>query len=175
MLGEIGRYARGVRLAQGQRAGAGFDQQAVGVAVVAAFKFDDFVAVGVTARQTDGAHGGFGSRVHHPHHVHGRHQFGNQLRHFNFHLGRRAKAQAALRRFNDRIADRRVVVSQHHRAPGTDVVDITFAVDVEQVSPVRPFDKQRHTANAVECTHRRVNPAWDYLFCLGIQTFGLAV
>ncbi|MNZ91243.1 hypothetical protein D3C78_1102200 [compost metagenome] len=175
MLGKVSRHARGVWLAQGQRTRTGFHQQAVRVAVVAAFKLDDFIAVGVAARQTNGAHGGFGPRVHHAYHIHGRHQFGDQLRHFNFHLGRGAKAQAALRRFDDRVADRRVVVPQYHWAPGTDVVDIGFAVDVEQVSPVRPFDKQRHTANAVECTHRRVNPAWDYLFCLGIQTFGLAV
>ncbi len=145
------------------------------MAVVAAFELDDFIAVGVAARQADGAHGGFGARVHHAHHIHRRHQLGDQLRHFDFHLGRRAEAQAALRRFDHRVADRRVVMPQHHRPPGTDIVDIGLAVGIEQVSPVCALDKQRHTAYAGECTHRRVYPAGDQLLRLGVQTFGLAV
>ena len=92
MLSEIRGYAWRIGLAQGQRAGACFHQQTVGVTVIAAFEFDDFVAMGIAACQTDGAHGGFGAGVHHPHHIHGGHQLGDQLRHFDFHLGRRAKA-----------------------------------------------------------------------------------
>ena len=92
MLSEIRRYARRVRLAESQRAGAGFHQQAVGVTVVASFELDDFVAAGEAACQANGAHGGFGAGVYHAHHIHGRHQFSNQFRHFDFHFGWRAEA-----------------------------------------------------------------------------------
>ncbi len=60
--------------------------------VVAAFKFDDLIAAGETARQADGAHCRFRTGVHHTHHVHGRHEFSDQLRHFHFHLGWCAEA-----------------------------------------------------------------------------------
>ena len=60
--------------------------------VIATFKFDDLIATGETARQTDCAHRRFRTGVHHTHHIHGRHKFSDQLRHFHFHLGRRAEA-----------------------------------------------------------------------------------
>ena len=122
--------------------------------VVAAFEFDDFVTAGKTARQTNGAHGGFGTGVHHTYHVHGGHQFSHQLRHGHFHFGRRAEAQPARGGFNNRITDSRVVMTQHHRPPGTDVIDIGFAVDVIQIGAVRTFDKQRCTADAGEGADR---------------------
>ena len=154
VLREICRYARGVRLAERQRAGTGLHQQAVRMAVVTAFKLDDFIATGKTARQADGAHGRFGTGVHHTHHVHGRHQFGHQLRHFHFHFGWRTEAQAALGGFNYRVTNGRMVVPQHHRPPGTHIIDIGFAIDIIQIRAVSTFDKQRRTAHAGEGAHR---------------------
>ena len=49
VAGEIGGHAGGTGVAEGEQAAAGFDQQAVGMAVVAAFKFYDFVAAGIAA------------------------------------------------------------------------------------------------------------------------------
>ncbi|EJK92630.1 hypothetical protein UUU_06160 [Klebsiella pneumoniae subsp. pneumoniae DSM 30104 = JCM 1662 = NBRC 14940] len=174
MFGEIGRDARRVRLAEGQRAGTGFHQQAVGMAVVAAFELNDFVASGEAARQANGAHGGFGTGVHHPHHIHGRHQLGHQGRHFHFHFGRRAKAQAAGCRLDHRIANSRVVVAQHHRTPGTDIIDIGFPIHVIEVSAIRAFDKQRCAADAGESAHRRVNAAGDQFARSVVQIFRFA-
>ncbi len=91
MFGEIGRDARRVRLAEGQRAGTGFHQQAVGMAVQPSNLM--ILSRPLKPRAANGAHGGFGTGVHHPHHIHGRHQLGHQGRHFHFHFGRRAKAQ----------------------------------------------------------------------------------
>ncbi|MNR03585.1 hypothetical protein D3C85_1194840 [compost metagenome] len=161
MFGEICRNARRVRLAEGQRAGTGFHQQAIGVAVVAAFKFDDFVAAGKATRQTNGAHGRFRTGVHHAYHVHSRDQFGHQLRHFHFHLGWCAETQTALRRFNHRIANGWVVMTQHHRTPGADIIDIGFAIHIVQIRAVRTFDKQRRAADAGKGANGRVDPAWD--------------
>ena len=87
------------------------------MAVIAAFKLDDFVTTGIAAGETNRAHGGFGAGVHHTHHIHAGHQLAHQGGHFHFHLGRRTKAQAAHGRFGHRIANGGVVVPQHHRAP----------------------------------------------------------
>lgn len=174
MFGEISRHARRVRLAEGQRAGTGFHQQAVGMAVVAAFELDDLVAAGEAARQANRAHGGFGTGVHHAHHIHGRHQLGYQRRHFYFHFGRRAKAQAAGRRLDHRVADRRMVVAQHHRTPGADIIDIGFPIHVIEVSAIRAFDKQRGAADAGEGADRRVNAAGDQFTRGVVQIFRFA-
>ena len=171
MLSEIGRYARRVWLAERQRAGAGFHQEAVGVAVIATFEFDDFVAMGEAARQANGAHGGFGAGVNHAHHVHAGHQLAHQLGHFHFHLGWRAEAQTARSRFNHRVTDVGVVMTQHHRAPRTDIIDIAFAVGVIQIRTVSAFDEQRHTAHTGKCTYRGVHTAGDQALRCGIQVF----
>ena len=153
MFREISRHPRGVWLAEGQRAGTGFHQQTVGMAVITTFELDDLVTAGKTARQTDSAHGRFGTGVHHTHHVHRWHQLGDQLRHFDFHLGWRAEAQAALSGFNHRVADRRVVVPQYHRAPGADVIDIGFTIHIIQICAIRTFDKQRGATHAGKGAH----------------------
>ncbi len=51
MFREICRHARRVRLTKRQRARTGFDQQAVCVAVVAAFEFDNLIAASKTTRR----------------------------------------------------------------------------------------------------------------------------
>ena len=54
-VGDLFRHAGRAGNAEGRDAGAGFDQQAVGVAVVAALEFDDDLAAGGGAGQADGA------------------------------------------------------------------------------------------------------------------------
>ena len=68
VVGERERVLRGLRRnarragnAEGRNAGAGLDQQRVGVAVITTFKFDDKVAPGESARQPDGRHAGLGA------------------------------------------------------------------------------------------------------------------
>ena len=144
------------------------------MAVVAAFELDNFVTAGEAAGQANGAHGGFGTGVHHADHIHGRDQLGDQRRHFNFHLRRRAKAQAAFGGFNDRVADGRMVMTQHHWAPGADIIDIRFTINVVKVSAVGALDKQRRTADAGERTYRRVHAAGNKFTRSVIQIFRFA-
>jgi len=94
VLGEVCRYACRAWHTLGQQAGTGLDQQAVGVAVVAAFELDDGVATGVATGQTNGAHRRLGTGADHAHHFHRRHQRADQVGHLGFHRGRRAVRQA---------------------------------------------------------------------------------
>ena len=144
------------------------------MAVIAPFKFDDFVTAGKATGQANGAHRRFGTGVHHPHHIHRGDQFGHQLRHFDFHFRRRAKAQAAFRGFNHRVANGRMVMAQYHGSPGADIIDIRFTVDIVQPGAVGAFDKQRCTADAAKGADRRVHAAGDEFTCGAIECFRFA-
>ena len=41
-----------------------------------------------------------------------------------------------------------MVVAQHHRTPGADIIDIGLSIHVIEVSAIRAFDKQRGAADA---------------------------
>ena len=65
--GDVGRHPGRTRLAEGERAGTGLHQQTVGVAVITALELDQSVAPGVTASETNRAHGRLGAGRHQTH------------------------------------------------------------------------------------------------------------
>ena len=79
-----------------QCAGAGFDQQTVGVAVVAAGELDDLVAVGERPGQPDGAHAGLGAGADQPDRLHRWQRATDDLGQFDFLFHGRTEAGAAL-------------------------------------------------------------------------------
>ena len=95
----VGREIRGDTrrggYAQGQCAGACLDQKRVRVPVVAAFEFDDGVAAGESARQSNRRHGRLGARVDHAYLLERRHQRADRVCHFCFDGGGGAKAEAS--------------------------------------------------------------------------------
>ena len=154
VFGEIGRNARAVRLTQGQGAGTGLDQQGVGVAVVAALEFDDLVAAGVATGQTDGAHGGFGAGVDHPHLLHGGDDLADFLGHQHFDLGRRTVAQPLLNGLDDGGLDGRVVVTQQHGAPGADVIHVGLTIHIIEIGAIGVIDEAGRAADPIEGADR---------------------
>jgi hypothetical protein len=125
-----------------KQAGAGLDQQAVGMAVVAALELDQHVAAGVAAGQADGAHRRLGAGRNQAHHVHRRHQFAQQVGDLDFLLGRRAEGEAIDDGGLDGGDHLRVGVAEDHRAPGADVVGVPLAVGVLHFGPT-PFWKKQ--------------------------------
>ena len=87
-LGYTGR----ARHTKSERARAGLNQQRIRMPVVAAFKFDDLVAAGGPAGETNSAHGGFGTRVTHAQQIHRGHVAANNFCHFAFDLRGAAEA-----------------------------------------------------------------------------------
>lgn len=61
------------------------------MAVVAAFELDGEVAAGEAAGHAQGAHGGFGARVHQAHHLHGGDGGGDLFGELDFAFGGRSK------------------------------------------------------------------------------------
>ena len=93
-VGDRGRHAGGRWLPERQRAGAGLHEQAVAMAVVAAFELHDLAAAGESARKPQRRHRRFGARRNEPHHLDRRQQAAQRFGHLDFDLGRRAEGQA---------------------------------------------------------------------------------
>ena len=130
---EGGRNTRGGRRAEGRKPGAGRHQQMIGVAVVAAGKFDDEIAPGGGARQADGAHGGLGARGHEPHLFESRIGLHHPFRQFHFRLAGRSKGRAGTAGLIDGLDDLRMRMPQDQRSPGTHEIDVAIAVNIENV------------------------------------------
>ena len=161
MFGKVGGNACGRRVAEGEQAAAGFDQQAVGMAVVAAFKFDDFVASGKAACEADGGHGRFGAGADEAQPFDGRHDFGDFFGDDDFAFGGRAERQTAQRRFAHGFDDFGVRMSDNRRPPRTDVIGVACAVFVPNIRAFGFFDEARHAADAAECADGGIHAAGD--------------
>ena len=171
MFGQCGRHSRGTGNPERQRAGTGLHQQRIGMTVVAALEFDDGVAPGKSPGQANRAHGRLGTGADHPHHVHGRHQFAKPRGHSRFDLRRGTIAEPPVHRLVNGLTHGGMRVSQHHRAPGTDIVDITLAFRGPDVRALGPLDEDRCPAHALEGPDRRIDTAWDHRFGLLKQFF----
>jgi hypothetical protein len=140
--GEVGRHAARTRVAEGERAGTGLHQQAVGVAVVAALELHDRVTPGEAARQADGTHGRFGAGTDQTHLFDRRHALAQHFRHQYFRFRRRTERKPADSRLLHRADHLRMRMSEDGRAPRTDVVDVFGAVGIPQPRPA-PRVKKR--------------------------------
>ena len=95
MFGEIGGHTGGGWVAEGEQAAAGFHEQAVGMAVVAAFEFHDSVAPRVAACQADGRHGGLGAGADQPQPLYAGHQAADFFGNYDFGFSGGAERQPA--------------------------------------------------------------------------------
>ena len=171
VLGEIGRHAGGRRVAEGEQAAARFHQQAVGMAVVAALEFDDFVAAGKAACQADGRHGGFCARADQAHLFDAGHEFGDFFGNHDFALGGRAKRQPAQGRFAHGFNHFGMGVADNRRPPRADVVNIARAVGIPHIGALGLLDETRHAADTAEGAHGRIDAAGNDVFGAGEKLF----
>ena len=134
------------RCSERERAASGFDEERVGVSVIAALELQDLVARGGEmrrARDSHGAHRRLGARADEADALDRRHQRADTLAQRDFERARRAETGAAPRRRRERFHEplRRVTVDE--RTPRHDVVDEPVAVDVLDVRARRAPDEQR--------------------------------
>ena len=85
----------------------------------------------------------------------------SQMRSRQFDLERagRAEAQALLDGLGHRGNDFGMGMAGDHRPPGADVVDVSIAVDVDQVGALGAFDERRRAADRGERAYRRIDAA----------------
>ena len=175
VLRVVRRYAERIRHARRHDTRAGAHEQSVGVAVIAAVELDDLVPSGVAACGADRAHDRLRTGIDHAHHLDRRHHAADQLRHLDLRAGRRTVAQSVLRRLNDRLADRREVVTQNHRSPRTDEVDVFVSVLIPHAGLVRLCDEPRCRPNRAKRANRRVDAARNAHDRAVKQLFGYGV
>ena len=150
-------------------AGAGLDQQRVGVAVIAALELDDEVAAGEAAGQADGGHAGLGAGADEAHLLDGREAAADELGEVRLAGMGCAEAGAAASGFADRFDHRREGVAQDHRAPGAEEVDVAVAVGVVEVRALGPHDEWRMAADGAEGADRRVDSAGKVMLGAAFQ------
>lgn len=101
--------------------------------MVAAFKFDDFVAVGKTACQTDGSHRRFRAGADEAQPFDRRHNFGNLFGNGDFAFGGRAERQTAQRSFAHGFDDFGMRVSDNRILSRADIIGVARAVFVPNI------------------------------------------
>ena len=157
-VGDFFRHAGRAGNAECRYAGAGFDQQAVGVAVIAALELDDDLAPGGGAGQANGRHGRLSAGADEAHLFDGRIAGDDAFGQVG--LGCRGSAEAggvARGAFNG-FDNRGKGVAQNHRPPGAEVVDVAVAVRVGDPGSVGALDKRWRAAHCAKRPHRRVDP-----------------
>ncbi len=163
VLGEIGRHAARGWVAESQRARAGLDEQAVGMAVVATLELDDRIAAGEAARQPDRAHRRLGARGDEPDHFHIRHELAEQFGHVDLDVGRCAEREPEFGFLLHRADHVGVRMAEDRRTPGADVIDVFAAIDIPDSATFCAGDEARRAADGAEGAYGRVHASGNGL------------
>jgi hypothetical protein len=145
--GEIGGNASRTRIAESQHPRAGLHQQAVRMAVIAAFELDQQIAPGEAARQADRAHRRFGPGAHQADHFERGQQGAQELGHLDLALGRRAEGEPVRGGLLDGGDHLRLGMAQDQRSPRTDVIEIGPAIGIGDAGTRPGGEKARRPAD----------------------------
>jgi hypothetical protein len=138
---------------------ARFDEETVGVAVIAAVELDDQVATRRRSRQPDGRHRGFGAAVHEPHHLERGHPLPHRLGELHLRFARRAVRPTPFGCPAYGLEHGGMGVAEDERTPRADVIDVRLAVDVGEATPGRARDEKGRSADRSKRPHRGIHPA----------------
>ncbi len=172
MFGEVGRHSGGGRHPEGRGAGAGLDQQGVGVAVVAAVELEDLVAPRVASGETDGAHGGLSTGGDHPDHLDIGIGVADHFGQLDLEPGGGSVGGPVFGCGLDGLHDLGMAVAEDHRSPGADVIDIGVAVGIVNLGTLGALNEQRVAAHRLEGPHGAVDPPGDDAFGFGEEGRG---
>ena len=152
-------HAEAVGQAQGKRARAGSDEQAVAMSVVATGEFDDFRPAGVSACEAQCGHRRFGARRSQPHLFNGRSRLDEHPRQFDLAAGRCPEARPMRNDFAESLDDRGRSVSCDEWAPRTDVVNVLTSVRIDDSAAGPPLNERRFPTDGSPRPHRTVHTA----------------
>ena len=141
--GDRRRHAQRGRDPERRQSGAGFGEQRVDVAVVAAGELEDTVAAGEAARQPDRAHRRLRAGRDETNALDGRNRVDDLRGELDLALGRRAEGRAVARRGDDRIHGLGIRVPEEQRPPGHHPVDVRASVGGLEPRARRPPHEQR--------------------------------
>ena len=131
--------------------------------VITAFEFDYAIATGEPARHTYRAHRGFGPRARQTYPLNRRKRRCNLSSELDLQLGWRAVACSARDGFANGFDNNRMRVAKYHWSPRPDVIDVTVAIHIHDVSPGGLANEDRRAANRAKCPDRAIDPARNQL------------
>ena len=103
------------------------------MSVIASGEFDDFISSCIASGGTDRTHHGFCSGIDHSDHLDGRNIFTDKFRHLHLDLGSCTETQTTLCFPDHGVQNFLIVVSENHRSPGADIINIFFAVCIHYI------------------------------------------
>src|SRR6185437_4256418 len=124
ILRHTGRHARYRLYIERSHTAASLDKERVRMPVIVTLEFDDLVSPRITASQPDGTHTSLGAAADHSYQVHIGHHAFDQLGHLYFQFGGRSERGGISSIFLDSLYHRRPGMSQDHRSPARDIIDI---------------------------------------------------
>ena len=142
--------------------------------VVIALELDDLVAMRVAASQTDGTHRGLGAAGNHAHLLSRRHQLADLLGQGDLALAWSAVRHAAIELSAHGVIDEIRPMTEDHRAPRANEVDVLVAVDVPNMAALGMVVEHRSLVHVRECANRRVHTTGNArvrLFETGVGSF----
>ena len=160
----LGRDACGAGDAERGDAGAGLDQQGVGVAVVAALELDDEVAAGEAAGEADGGHGGLGAGGDEAELLDGGKAADDEFGEVGFGGDGGSEAGAFGGGLLDGFDDRREGVAEDHGPPGAEEVEVAVAVRVAEVGALGVGEERGIAADGAKGAYGRVDSAGEEVF-----------
>ena len=172
-LRELGRDARRAGDPERREAGAGRDEERVGVAVVAAGELQDEVAPRRGAREAHRAHRRLGPRGDEADLLHGRDEAGDALGELHLGAARRAVRRPAREGSTDRGGDRLRHVAEEVRAVRHDVVDVAVPVSVDDHGALRLLHEERRRADRLERADGRADAARHLRLRARVEAVGL--
>ena len=175
VLCQVRRHTLAARLARREHSRASLDEQAIAMAMIAAFELHNLIATGKTASRTNRTHRRFGPAVHHANHLDAWHKAHHKLRKFRFKTARGAKTEAILSCIGNSLNHGIVRMPQKHRAPAAHVINVIVAIHIVNVAALGTLDKRRRRPHIAKRTHRTVHAARHERFCFCKQLFAQRV
>jgi len=160
-----------IRIAKSQRAGTGFDQERIGMSVVAAFEFNNLFSLRVPPRQTNGRHRRFSAGIAHANFLNTGHEGADEFGHRHLQGIRYSKTDPVVGGLLDSLDYFWMGVTEDGGAPGADVIQVFIAICVPNAGAFDLVHKKWLTADCPEGANRRVHTPRDIFQCFSKEFF----
>src|SRR5258708_39751208 len=143
------------------------------MAVVAAFKLDDVLAIRISTGQSYGRHGCFRAGTDEADLFDRRECLNHGFREFGFNRSACAKAGAVTVDLLHRLDHAGKSMAKDERAPGADVVDVLIAIGVPYARALAAHEIRRLSPYGFECPHPRIHTARGHPGGASVKQFGV--
>src|SRR6266704_1132372 len=154
VLGKCRGNTGAVRVAEGESAGTGFDQQRIGMAMVTAIELDDLFPPGKSARKPDCRHRRFGPGIAHANLLNAWHHRADEPCHGDFEGIWNAEARSVFCCLLDRADDLWMRMAEDGGTPRAHIIHVFIAIHVPNMGAPGFVDEKGLAANGAKSADR---------------------